>query len=195
MSHPRTVTARWYTQTRRFPKYVGSINGAPIAIGPFQLPPMLAGQFVCGIVLVLVLIKTSSIWATGNIVANVVIAVTIAVGGTFLAGFLPWGGRSFFWIISGYLRQRTRLARGTIHQNTVVLPKPRRISGRVSLYIPPPSANKESAEIKPPQSTTEHHTSQDEATPHQPQKAPRVRELTPVALSLARTAKQRSYVA
>ena len=182
MARPATA-GRWYTRIRRLPTYVGNVGGEPLGIGPFRLPPMPLGQLLCGVVLVFVVMKTSHIWAVGSLLENLLMGAIPVVGGTIAAGFLPWGGRSFSWAILGALRQWASPIAPSYGGRPLRQATPFRYTGRISLHTTQADTRREPAGMpaEPEPATT--------PQPSQPT-APTAPRLTPVALSLARSAVQ-----
>ena len=183
-----TDRARWYTKVRRFPHYVGQIGGQPISLfGLIEVPPLPRGQFLTGLVLIVVLVFTRGLWAVGpSLVYNVGLGLIVVIGGTFLAGYFPWGGRSFVWAAWGAVTQWASLTHSRYAGDVLTWSAPQRFAGRVSVFVP-------TEELAPVSEATALRPAPPEPLPIEPKVStltPIVRPLTPVALSLARSAAQ-----
>jgi hypothetical protein len=126
-----TETAKFYTKARRIPMLVGKLpSGGRIWGGPYTITQVGAGAVVA-----FALWKSAPLWAQLGGFMNIVVAVGVVVGVVWATGKLPSSGRnpvSFVMDAMNLTSSPGRLAGGQ-----VALPKPRLVTHRVMVVLPP----------------------------------------------------------
>lgn len=111
---------KWYTRARRFPRLVGRTHtGGKIWGGPYTIT-----QVVGAVVVVIVMLNTTSLWAKGSVFTNVAILAGITYAVVFALGKMPPDARNPLSVLAG--------AAGAL-----VTPRQGRQGGRPLRAVPP----------------------------------------------------------
>jgi hypothetical protein len=126
-----TETAKFYTKARRIPMLVGKLpSGGRIWGGPYTITQVGAGAVVA-----FALWKTAPLWAQLGGFMNIVVAVGVVVGVVWATGKLPSSGRNPVALVMDAMNLTS--SPGRLHGGQVALPKPRLMTHRVLVVVPP----------------------------------------------------------
>jgi len=150
-SGPRSV-ARFYTLARRIPTLIGrTSDGTRIPGGPYTVT-----QVGAAFVTVLVLWKTTGVWAHLGFMGNLAIAGGALSGVVFLAGRIPTTGRNPATLVVGIVAVLANPKGGTREGNALSVPAPHRLSHHtrwappVAAARPPARSTRPAAPVEPP---------------------------------------------
>ena len=100
--------ARFYTRSRRFPKFIGRLHdGTKIPGGPYTLT-----QGVVMAIVLVVALMTQSVWGTGSPIVDIPVAAFVSWGAAWGAGRIPATRRNLLSIITSGMSAMTRPAAG-----------------------------------------------------------------------------------
>jgi len=140
---------RWYTRARRFPQLIGRTpDGARIPGGPYTIT-----QVATAGVLMLIALKTTSLWAHYGLLANGLLLAGVVYGVVFLLGKIPLGSRNPLAIAAGAWRALTSPSTGRLGGRPVRLRGPHRVQHRMTVFLPaaaPTAAAPEPTATVPP---------------------------------------------
>ena len=123
---------RWYTRARRFPQLIGRTpDGARIPGGPYTIT-----QVATAGVLMLIALKTTSLWAHYGLIGNGLLLAGVVHGVVFLLGKIPLGSRSPLAIGAGAWRALSAPTTGRLGGRPVRLRRPHRVQHRMTVFIP-----------------------------------------------------------
>lgn len=123
---------RWYTRARRFPQLIGRTpDGARIPGGPYTIT-----QVATAGVLMLIALKTTSLWAHYGLLANGLLLAGVVYGVVFLLGKIPLGSRNPLVIAAGAWRALTSPSTGRLGGRPVRLRGPHRVQHRMTVFLP-----------------------------------------------------------
>lgn len=123
---------RWYTRARRFPQLIGRTpDGARIPGGPYTIT-----QVATAGVLMLIALKTTSLWAHYGLIANGLLLAGVVYGVVFLLGKIPLGSRNPLAIAAGAWRALSAPSTGRLAGRPVRLRRPHRVQHRLTVFIP-----------------------------------------------------------
>ncbi|WP_129787345.1 hypothetical protein [Promicromonospora panici] len=126
-----TETAKFYTKARRIPMLVGKLpSGGRIWGGPYTITQVGAGAVVA-----FTLWKTAPLWAQLGGFMNIVVAVGVVVGVVWATGKLPSSGRNPIAFVMDAMNLTS--SPGRLVGGQVALPKPRLMTHRVMVVLPP----------------------------------------------------------
>jgi hypothetical protein len=126
-----TETAKFYTKARRIPMLVGKLpSGGRIWGGPYTITQVGAGAVVA-----FALWKTAPLWAQLGGFMNIVVAVGVVVGVVWATGKLPSSGRNPVAFVMDAMNLTS--SPGRLVGGQVALPKPRLLTHRVLVVVPP----------------------------------------------------------
>lgn len=126
-----TETAKFYTKARRIPMLVGKLpSGGRIWGGPYTITQVGAGAVVA-----FALWKTAPLWAQLGGFMNIVVAVGVVVGVVWATGKLPSSGRNPIAFVMDAMNLTS--SPGRLVGGQVALPKPRLMTHRVMVVLPP----------------------------------------------------------
>ncbi|MFC8796248.1 hypothetical protein ACFT1B_34645 [Streptomyces griseoincarnatus] len=126
-----TETAKFYTKARRIPMLVGKLpSGGRIWGGPYTITQVGAGAVVA-----FALWKTAPLWAQLGGFMNIVVAVGVVVGVVWATGKLPSSGRNPVAFVMDAMNLTS--SPGRLSGGQVALPKPRLMTHRVMVVLPP----------------------------------------------------------
>jgi hypothetical protein len=129
-----TETAKFYTKARRIPMLVGKLpSGGRIWGGPYTITQVGAGAVVA-----FALWKTAPLWAQLGGFMNIVVAVGVVVGVVWATGKLPSSGRNPVAFVMDAMNLTS--SPGRLVGGQVALPKPRLVTHRVMVVVPPAPA-------------------------------------------------------
>lgn len=121
--------ARFYTRSRRFPKFIGRLHdGTKIPGGPYTLTQ--------GVVLAIVLIcalLTQSAWGTGSPLVDIPCAVGVAWAAAWGTGRLPATRRNLFNVVLDAMSSMTRPAAGRYRGTTMKIRPPHYAGGKTTI--------------------------------------------------------------
>lgn len=121
----RGEVARFYTRSRRFPKFIGRLHdGTRIPGGPYTVT-----QAVVGGAVVLIALTTRAQWGTGTILVDVPICLAIAWGAAWAAGRIPSTRRNLMNVIAGGASAALRPGEGRYKDQTFRLQPPHYVGG------------------------------------------------------------------
>jgi hypothetical protein len=124
--------ARFYTRSRRFPKFIGRLHdGTKIPGGPYTLTQ--------GVVLAIVLVvalMTQSVWGTGSPIVDIPVAAFVSWGAAWGAGRIPATRRNLLSIITSGMSAMTRPAAGRYRGVTMRVRPPHFASGGTTIAEP-----------------------------------------------------------
>ena len=139
---------RWYTRARRFPQLIGRTpDGARIPGGPYTIT-----QVATAGVLMLIALKTTSLWAHYGLLANGLLLAGVVYGVVFLLGKIPLGSRNPLAIAAGAWRALTSPSTGRLGGRPVRLRGPHRVQHRMTVFLPaaaPTTASEPTATVPP----------------------------------------------
>lgn len=128
-----TETAKFYTKARRIPMLVGKLpSGGRIWGGPYTITQVGAGAVVA-----FALWQTAPLWARLGGFMNIAVAVGVVVGVVWATGKLPSSGRNPVAFVMDAMNLTS--SPGRLVGGQVALPKPRLMTHRVMVVLPPPS--------------------------------------------------------
>ena len=126
-----TETAKFYTKARRIPMLVGKLpSGGRIWGGPYTITQVGAGAVVA-----FALWRTAPLWAQLGGFMNIVVAVGVVVGVVWATGKLPSSGRNPIALVMDAINLTS--SSGRLVGGQVALPKPRLMTHRVMVVLPP----------------------------------------------------------
>ena len=126
-----TETAKFYTKARRIPMLVGKLpSGGRIWGGPYTITQVGAGAVVA-----FALWQTAPFWARLGGFMNIVVAVGVVVGVVWATGKLPSSGRNPVAFVMDAMNLTS--SPGRLVGGQVALPKPRLMTHRVMVVLPP----------------------------------------------------------
>lgn len=129
-----TETAKFYTKARRIPMLVGKLpSGGRIWGGPYTITQVGAGAVVA-----FALWQTAPLWARLGGFMNIVVAVGVVVGVVWATGKLPSSGRNPVAFVMDAMNLTS--SPGRLVGGQVALPKPRLVTHRVMVVLPPAPA-------------------------------------------------------
>lgn len=112
--------ARFYTRTRRFPKFIGKFtDGTKIPGGPYTLFQGAALAIVAVIGFV-----SRPLWSFGSVIVEFGLVILLAWGASFLAGLLPIQRRNLLSVAVSLYSAVSKPASGRIHGHTVQVRSP-----------------------------------------------------------------------
>ncbi|ALJ22514.1 hypothetical protein [Microbacterium sp. No. 7] len=121
--------ARFYTRSRRFPKFIGRLHdGTKIPGGPYTLTQ--------GIVLALVLIGallTQRMWGTGSPLVDFPLAIAFSWAAAWGAGRIPATRRNMLNVLAGGLSAMTKPATGKYRGTTMKIRPPHYAGGKTTI--------------------------------------------------------------
>ena len=124
--------ARFYTRSRRFPKFIGRLHdGTKIPGGPYTLAQ--------GVVLAIFLIGTlvtQGLWGTGSPIVDIPIAAGVSWAAAWGAGRIPATRRNLLSVISSGLAAMTRPAAGRYRGETLRVRPPHFAGGKTTIAEP-----------------------------------------------------------
>ncbi|KYJ98576.1 hypothetical protein AB1285_22505 [Microbacterium sp. NRRL B-14842] len=124
--------ARFYTRSRRFPKFIGRLHdGTKIPGGPYTLTQ--------GVVLAIVLVvalMTQSVWGTGSPIVDIPVAAFVSWGAAWGAGRIPATRRNLLSIITSGMSAMTRPAAGRYRGVTMRVRPPHFAGGGTTIAEP-----------------------------------------------------------
>ncbi len=124
--------ARFYTRSRRFPKFIGRLHdGTKIPGGPYTLAQ--------GVVLAIFLIGTlvtQGLWGTGSPIVDIPIAAGVSWAAAWGAGRIPATRRNLLSVISSGLAAMTRPAAGRYRGTTLRVRPPHFAGGKATIAEP-----------------------------------------------------------
>lgn len=95
-----TEVVKWYTRARRFPQLIGKTHdGTPLWGGPYTYT-----QVIVGVGILIVGVKTTSLWAPFGLIGNALLLLSVAYGVVLLVGRLPIGSRNPLSVAAGAVR-------------------------------------------------------------------------------------------
>ena len=163
---------RWYTRARRFPQLIGRTpDGARIPGGPYTIT-----QVATAGVLMLIALKTTSLWAHYGLIANGLLLAGVVYGVVFLLGKIPLGSRNPLAIAAGAWRALSAPSTGRLAGRPVRLRRPHRVQHRLTVFIPtaaPAAPAPEPMNIVAPAPAAEPVAAPGEASPRQTKKSRR----------------------
>jgi hypothetical protein len=128
-----TEIAKFYTKARRIPMLVGKLpSGGRIWGGPYTITQVGAGAVVA-----FALWRTAPLWAQLGGFMNIVVAVGVVVGVVWATGKLPTSGRNPIAFVMDAMNLTA--SPGRLVGGQVTLPKPRLMTHRVMVVLPPSS--------------------------------------------------------
>lgn len=123
---------KWYTRARRFPQLIGKTpDGARIWGGPYTYT-----QVVGAAVVLVVGVKTVTLWGRLGMIGNAVLLLAITYTVALLLGRLPVGSRNPLAVGAGVLRALWAPAGGRCGGSPVRLRRPHRAPTRVVISPP-----------------------------------------------------------
>lgn len=121
--------ARFYTRSRRFPKFIGRLHdGTKIPGGPYTLTQ--------GIVLAIVLIGallTQRMWGTGSPLVDFPLAIAFSWAAAWGAGRIPATRRNMLNVLAGGLSAMTKPATGKYRGTTMKIRPPHYAGGKTTI--------------------------------------------------------------
>lgn len=124
--------ARFYTRSRRFPKFIGRLHdGTKIPGGPYTLTQ--------GVVLAIVLVGallTQRVWGTGSPIVDIPLAAAVSWAAAWGAGRIPATRRNMLSVISSGLAAMTRPAAGRYRGTTMRVRPPHFAGGKTTIAEP-----------------------------------------------------------
>ena len=124
--------ARFYTRSRRFPKFIGRLHdGTKIPGGPYTLAQ--------GVVLAIFLIGTlvtQGLWGTGSPIVDIPIAAGVSWAAAWGAGRIPATRRNLLSVISSGIAAMTRPAAGRYRGSTLRVRPPHFAGGKTTIAEP-----------------------------------------------------------
>ena len=169
---------RWYTRARRFPQLIGRTpDGARIPGGPYTIT-----QVATAGVLMLIALKTTSLWAHYGLIANGLLLAGVVYGVVFLLGKIPLGSRNPLAIAAGAWRALSAPSTGRLAGRPVRLRRPHRVQHRLTVFIPAaaptaaapePTATVASAPAAEPAAASAHPAQPEETPARQTKKSRR----------------------
>lgn len=118
---------KWYTRARKFPQLIGKTpDGAKLWGGPYTYT-----QVVGASVVLVVGLKTISLWGSFGLVGNALVVLGAAYGTALLLGRLPLGSRNPISVASGILRALSVPAQGVLAGNPLHIRRPHRTRTRL----------------------------------------------------------------
>ena len=121
--------ARFYTRSRRFPKFIGRLHdGTKIPGGPYTLTQ--------GVVLAIVLVGallTQRMWGTGSPLVDFPLALAVSWAAAWGAGRIPATRRNLLSVIAGGLSAMTKPATGRYLGTTMKIRPPHYAGGKTSI--------------------------------------------------------------
>lgn len=156
-----TEVVKWYTRARRFPQLIGKTHdGTPLWGGPYTYT-----QVIVGVGILIVGVKTTSLWGRFGLIGNALLLLSMAYGVVLLVGRLPIGSRNPLSVGAGAVRAWSAPRLGRQGGTPVRARRPTRVtrsvltvttSGSPTLEVqdpPPPAATAEpppAATVEPP---------------------------------------------
>lgn len=132
MSSADPQIVRWYTRARRFPQLIGRTpDGARIPGGPYTIT-----QVATAGVLMLIALKTTSLWAHYGLIGNGLLLAGAVYGLIFLLGKIPLGSRSPLAVGAGAWRALSSPTTGRLGGRPVRLRRPHRVQNRMTVFLP-----------------------------------------------------------
>lgn len=118
---------KWYTRARKFPQLIGKTpDGAKLWGGPYTYT-----QVVGASVVLVVGLKTISLWGSFGLVGNALVVLGAAYGTALLLGRLPLGSRNPISVGSGILRALSGPAQGVLAGTPLRIRRPHRVRTRL----------------------------------------------------------------
>lgn len=121
--------ARFYTRSRRFPKFIGRLHdGTKIPGGPYTLTQ--------GVVLAIVLVGallTQRMWGTGSPLVDFPLALAVSWAAAWGAGRIPATRRNLLSVIAGGLSAMTKPATGRYLGTTMKIRPPHYAGGKTTI--------------------------------------------------------------
>lgn len=118
---------KWYTRARKFPQLIGKTpDGAKLWGGPYTYT-----QVVGASVVLVVGLKTISLWGSFGLVGNALVVLGAAYGTALLLGRLPLGTRNPISVGSGILRALSGPAQGVLAGTPLRIRRPHRVRTRL----------------------------------------------------------------
>ncbi|MDT0187015.1 hypothetical protein Q9S36_43210 [Microbacterium sp. ARD31] len=124
--------ARFYTRSRRFPKFIGRLHdGTKIPGGPYTLT-----QGVVMAIVLVVALMTQSVWGTGSPIVDIPVAAFVSWGAAWGAGRIPATRRNLLSIITSGMSAMTRPAAGRYRGVTMRVRPPHFAGGGTTIAEP-----------------------------------------------------------
>ena len=141
---------RWYTRARKFPQLIGKTpDGAKLWGGPYTYT-----QVIGAAVVLVVGLKTISLWGAFGLVGNALVVLGAAYGTALLLGRLPIGSRNPISVGSGIVRALTGPVQGIVGGAPLRIRRPHRVRSRLVIRHGIPAAV-----VLPTAAAVEHRTS------------------------------------
>lgn len=127
---------RWYTRARKFPQLIGKTpDGAKLWGGPYTYT-----QVIGAAVVLVVGLKTISLWGAFGLIGNALVVLGAAYGTALLLGRLPIGSRSPISVGAGVVRALSGPAQGILCGAPLRIRRPHRVRSRLVIRHPIPSS-------------------------------------------------------
>lgn len=118
---------RWYTRARKFPQLIGKTpDGAKLWGGPYTYT-----QVIGAAVVLVVGLKTISLWGAFGLIGNALVVLGAAYGTALLLGRLPIGSRNPISVGSGIVRALSGPAQGILGGAPLRIRRPHRVRSRL----------------------------------------------------------------
>lgn len=118
---------RWYTRARKFPQLIGKTpDGAKLWGGPYTYT-----QVIGAAVVLVVGLKTISLWGAFGLIGNALLVLGAAYGTALLLGRLPIGSRSPISVGAGVVRALSGPAQGILGGSPLRIRRPHRVRSRL----------------------------------------------------------------
>lgn len=129
---------RWYTRARKFPQLIGKTpDGAKLWGGPYTYT-----QVIGAAVVLVVGLKTISLWGAFGLIGNALVVLGAAYGTALLLGRLPIGSRNPISVGSGIARALSGPAQGVLGGAPLRIRRPHRVRSQLVIRytVPAPAA-------------------------------------------------------
>ncbi|MGH8471257.1 MAG: hypothetical protein ACREVJ_02105 [Gammaproteobacteria bacterium] len=138
---------KWFTRARKFPQLIGRTpDGTRIWGGPYTLTQALGGAGV-----LVVGMKTMSLWAHFGFIGSLVILATVTASAVWGLGRIPVGARSPLSMASGLARAAGAPKTGRLGGRPIRIRRPHQLRHTVIFAVPVPV---ESRSVDPSENTS-----------------------------------------
>lgn len=146
-----TEVVKWYTRARRFPQLIGKTHdGTPLWGGPYTYT-----QVIVGVGILIVGVKTTSLWGHFGLIGNALLLLSVAYGVVLLVGRLPIGSRNPLSVGAGALRAWSAPGLGRQGGTPVRARRPTRVTRSVLTVTSCSPTTLEVPDPPPPAATAE----------------------------------------